>query len=149
MTEAIRQGDIPGVQIRRRRHLALRSRDEVWPWLTEAARLGRWLSPAVDLSGTPPAKIELRSDEATEVARTVAWEPPARWVLSFELLEAGWGRATRLTLEATRDAGGCELSILHEGFQHLPLSLCLSAWESYRTRWSHALDRLEQAIAAP
>jgi uncharacterized protein YndB with AHSA1/START domain len=147
MTEAIRQGDIPGVQIRRRRRLPASSRDEVWRWLTDASRLRQWLSPAVALSGSPPARLEIGIDEATEVARTVSAEPPARWVLDFERVGAGWGRATRVTFEVTGDVGDSELSILHEGFQHLPLSLCLPVWETYRERWADALERLEKAIA--
>jgi hypothetical protein len=147
MTEAIRQGDIPGVQIRRRRRLPDSSPDEVWWWLTDASRLRQWLSPAIALSGSPPARLEIGKDEAAEVARTVSAEPPTRWVLDFEPVGAGWGRATRVTFDVTADVADSELSILHEGFQHLPLSLCLPAWEAYRVRWAEALERLERAIA--
>ena len=43
MTEAIRQGDIPGVQLRRRQVLGV-SADEAWRWLSEPDRLALWLA---------------------------------------------------------------------------------------------------------
>ncbi len=77
-----------------------------------------------------------------ERATTLELVAPRRWVLSFERLDDGWETATRLTFELTAVGGGCELSVLQQGFEHLPLSRCLTIWETYRRRWRRALDAL-------
>ena len=149
MVEAIREGDIPGVQLRCRQLLALPA-GEAWRWLVQPERLARWLGDRAEvvpgsggslrLSGQDEAGAELE-----ERGRTLEISPPLRWVLAFERLDAGWMAATRLTFEVTALSPGCELSVLQQGFHHLPLSLCMSAWEAYRRRWREALARLAEA----
>jgi hypothetical protein len=57
--------------------------------------------------------------------------------------------ATRLTFELTPHGEGCELSVLQEGFEHLPLSDGLTIWEAYRRRWREALTRLAEETLRP
>ncbi|MGH2625176.1 MAG: SRPBCC family protein [Anaerolineales bacterium] len=125
--EAIRQGDIPGVQLRRRQALPL-SCEEAWRWLVEPERLARWLAPA-----------------AGERRRTLEHDPPHRALLSWE--EPGWPVPTRVTLTLHPAGGGCELDVLHQGFERLPLSTCLTVWEAYRRSWREALARLAVAVS--
>lgn len=165
MVEAIREGDIPGVQLRCRRWLPVPA-EEVWRWLTEAEPLGRWLAGKARVKTGPGGGLELagQAEDGSalrEEAKTLAFEPPRLWVLSFR--QPAWPAATRLTLELTpgetapgetpsRWAAGlgpravCELSVLQQGFEHLPLSDGLTLWETYRRRWTEALDRLENAL---
>jgi uncharacterized protein YndB with AHSA1/START domain len=154
MTEAIREGDIPGVQLRRRQALAL-APEEAWRWLVEPALLARWLADVVEVELGVRGGLRLAGhDEVAggaarrERGTTVEYAPPQLWVLAFERLDAGWGAATRLALEVHGRAGGAELDVLQSGFQRLPLSLCLTVWESYRARWRAALGRLAQATSA-
>ena len=153
MTEAIRQGDIPGVQLRQRVWLAGRTREEAWSWLTEPRLIGSWL--ADQAVGSIADGLELRTlgegGAIVETLRTVAPEDRqhrdrGHRILELELRRSDWRVATRLTFSLSPDPGGCELSVLHHGFQHLPLSSCLTAWEAYRERWAAALVRLEQAL---
>ena len=166
-TEAIRQGDIPGVQLRCRQALPLPP-GEAWSWLTESSRLERWLATEAVVAAGPQGSLVLAgtgtgteaSEENTgpaawrERGRTLVWTPPGLWVLAFERLDAGWTAATRLTLAIhpqpgeAGEAGGAELDVLQHGFQRLPLSLCLTVWEAYRRRWRTALSRLAAATAA-
>jgi len=146
MVEDIRQGDIPGVQLRCRQQLAA-TPEEVWKWLTEPGRLERWLAQRAEITPGPKASLLLESQDTggevyREQAQTMAWEPPSRWVLDFQRLDAGWTHATRLTLELTPNPAGTDLSVLQTGFAHLPLSDCLTIWETYRRRWRTALSRL-------
>jgi len=146
--EAIREGDIPGVQLRRRQGLAV-SRPEAWAWLTEPAKLARWLADEAEvepegallLRGSGP-RVDPPSGPWRERGRTVERVPPEVWVLAFERLDAGWPAATRLTLRLHAAPGGCEVDVLQEGFQRLPLSVSLTVWEAYRSRWRTALVRL-------
>lgn len=146
--EAIRAGDIAGVQLRLRRRLPVATRKDLWPWLVEAGRLEMWLADDVEVSGSRPDGLELRGEAFVERARTVSIDRPKSWILDFIRRDAGWTASTRVTLESAMHADGCELSVLHQGFQHLSLSICLSVWEEYRRRWAEALERLDQALTA-
>ncbi|MDX1643218.1 MAG: SRPBCC domain-containing protein [Thermoanaerobaculia bacterium] len=150
MRVPIRQGDIPGVQLRQERQLEA-PRLEVWRWLTEPARLERWLAEEVEaLGGSEPGWRLVGTDEVgaplIESARQESLESGRRWVLVFRRDEAGWESATRLTFELAGDER-CTLTVLQQGFERLSLSRCLSVWEQYRHRWRGALDRLEEALA--
>ncbi len=151
MVEAIRQGDIPGVQLRCRRALPV-SVELAWSWITEADRLRRWIAPEarVELLPEGSLRVESLAEEGAalrEEATTLEISRPQRWVLAFQRQEAGWQVATRLTIELRPDPEGCELSILQEGFEHLPLSECLTIWEAYRRRWRAALELLAKALS--
>lgn len=160
--EAIRQGDIPGVQLRRRQALPLPV-DEAWRWLAETERLAQWLAAAVRREGegvgsplwlegpapvaAPGGAPGTGSDLWRERGRTLAADPPHRWVLAWQRLEAGWPVTTRVSLELHPAPSGCELDVLHQGFERLPLSSCLTIWEAYRRRWRLACERLAAAVA--
>jgi uncharacterized protein YndB with AHSA1/START domain len=147
--EAIREGDIPGVQLRRRQGLALPCED-AWRWLAEPAKLALWLADEAAmeedvllLKGSSP-RVDPPAGPWRERGRTIEIVPPEVWVLAFERLDAGWSAATRLTFRLHATSGGCEIDVLQEGFQRLPLSAGLTVWESYRNRWRTALARLAE-----
>lgn len=152
MVEAIRQGDIPGVQLRVRQPLGI-TPEQAWTWLTDAGRLGRWLAQEARVETGPEGLLVLRThDEATgrgivERGRTLTFDQGRLWVLSFQREDAEWEAATRLSFEVTPGEGGCELGVFHQDFQLLSLSLCLTIWERYRKRWREALERLARAVA--
>lgn len=152
MPEAIREGDIPGVQLRRRHAVAMPP-GEVWPWLIEPPRLARWLAEEATRESPDGPLLLAGTGEAGEPRReratTMELDPPRLWVAAFERLDAGWSAATRLTvrLHPTTPAAS-EVDVLHEGFQRLPLSICLTVWEAYRRRWRAALERLAGEIAS-
>jgi uncharacterized protein YndB with AHSA1/START domain len=142
--EAIRQGDIPGVQLRRRQALAV-SPEEAWRWLTEPDRLALWLAERVEVDGE---EVRLSGPAGDERGRELESVRPRLRILSFEKLGEGWPAATRLTLRIHPAASGCEVDVLQDGFQRLPLSICLTIWEAYRRRWRDALARLAE-VAVP
>jgi hypothetical protein len=148
--EAIREGDIPGVQLRRRQMLSLPPED-AWRWLVDPEKLVLWLADEAEMEPDPKGSLLLSGSSPRvdpppgpwrERGRTIEQVPPTVWVLAFERLDAGWPAATRLTLCLHPAPGGCEVDVLQEGFQRLPLSWGLTAWESYRARWRTALARL-------
>lgn len=148
--EAIRQGDIPGVQLRRRQDLTLPPA-EAWRWLTEPEKLVLWLAREAEVDPGPGGEIRLLGGEEPawrERGRTVELAPPGLWVLSFERLDCGWPAATRLTLRLHAAPAGSQIDVLQDGFQRLPLSTCLTVWETYRLRWKDALTRLA-AVTTP
>ena len=148
--EPIRQGDIPGVQLRRRQDLTL-SPDEAWRWLVEPEKLALWLAREAEVDPGPGGGIRLLSGEepgCREQGKTVELAPPGLWVLSFERLDCGWPAATRLTLRLHAAPAGSQVDVLQDGFQRLPLSACLTVWETYRLRWREALTRLA-AVTTP
>ncbi len=148
--EAIRQGDIPGVQLRRRAVLAV-APAVLWEWLVVPDLLERWAcrQAAVSLErGTTfdwIGNAEL-GEECVETCETVDAAPPWRWRLA--LTQPGWDAATRLQFDLSAADGGSGISVLQNGFEHLSLSLSLTVWEAYRRRWTQALEALDRAIAA-
>lgn len=154
MPEAIREGDIPGVQLRRRQRLPV-AREEAWKWLVEPEKLARWLADEAEvepgsaggllLRGTTP-RVDPPPAPWRERGRTVELAPPELWGLLFERLDANWSAPTRLILKLHAVPGGSELDVLQHGFQRLPLSIGLTVWESYRLRWRTALARLAAAV---
>jgi uncharacterized protein YndB with AHSA1/START domain len=144
MAEAIRQGDIPGVQLRRRQALAVPP-EEAWRWLTEPDRMVLWLAERVESDGDA---IRLSGPAGDERGRLLESSPPALRILAFEKLGEGWTAATRLTLRVHPAGSGSEVDVVQDGFQRLPLSNCLTVWEAYRRRWRDALARLAE-VAAP
>jgi len=152
MPEMIRQGDIPGVQLRRRQDLAVPP-DEAWRWLVEPDRLALWLARQAEVVEGPGGSLLLTGDPGgeggeRERGRTVEVVPPRLWVMSFERLDAGWPAATRLTLRIHHAPGGSQIDVLQDGFQRLPLSAGLTIWEAYRLRWKNALQRLALLTAS-
>ena len=91
MVEAIRQGDIPGVQLRCRQQLAVPAAT-AWRWLTEPALLSSWAGEA-RLEGGVDGVLHLAGEEAAgplrERGRTLEMTPERRWVLAFERLDDG------------------------------------------------------------
>ena len=150
MVEQIRQGDIPGVQLRCRIKIAA-SPSEIWPWLTEPSNLGQWVADRAIPEPPPDDAMTFETSESTgdlvrERIITLEVREPDRLVLNLQQLDARWPVPTRVTFELTDVDGATEVSVLQEGFAHLPLSDCLTIWETYRRRWRTALQRLAEAV---
>lgn len=150
LREGIRQGDIPGVQLRRRRALPV-APAEGWAWLTDPRRLERWLADRVEGERGEASVLRLVSGagqgERVEEIRGVSWQEGRSWTCAFERMEAGWASATRLVFEVDDRGDGCEVSVLQDGFQNLSLSVCMTVWEDYRRRWQAALERLAEVAS--
>lgn len=154
MVVPIREGDIPGIQLRAGLRLRV-DRSEAWRFLTEPRRLETWLADraVVEAGGRGGLRLERAAPDGTgsviEIGRTQRIEPERSWVMAFRKEDRHWEAAsTRLelsVLDAGSD-GACELTVLQAGFHLLALSACLTIWEEYRRRWRDALARLgEQA----
>lgn len=150
--ERIRQGDVPGVQLRKRADVVAASAASVWPFLLEPERLTAWLCDRAEAESEAPAALRLERDTAGTVIReyveVVESRPPNQLILGFRQLDAGWGAATKLTIELVDSQEGCHVAVFQEGFQKLPLSLGLTAWEDARRRWTRALERLREAAGS-
>ncbi len=146
MVERIRQGDIPGVQLRYR-HLLAGTPQEIWAWLTEVERQARWLAGRAELESELEGALLLETTDPAghtqhERLITVASHPPHQWVLDLQNLDGTWPVPTRVIFDLTATPDGTELSVLQTGFAHLPMSDCLTIWETYRRRWRTALTTL-------
>ena len=151
MVEQIRQGDIPGVQLRYRHRLAAQPPD-VWPWLIRPDLLGQWLSDEATADPSSDSTVALETVAAggtrtREQLTVVRAQEPDLLVLDLRDMDGGWPAATRITIELSGRDSESEVSVLQEGFSQLPLSECLTIWETYRRRWRVALARLASLLA--
>jgi len=151
MIEQIRQGDIPGVQLRYR-HVLAAAPPDIWLWLTEVERHPHWLSERSELESGAREVVLLEYTDAaglsqTERLVTVTSDPPRIWVLDLQNQDGTWPVPTRVIFELTATPDGTEVSVLQTGFAHLPLSDCLTIWETYRRRWRTTLISLSAQIA--
>ncbi len=150
MQPPIRQGDIPGVQLRHERRLEI-SAAELWVWVSEPERLSRWLADSAEAhpDGAPGCRLcsaDVEGSEVMEDLRTIARDEGRLWVARFERHGDGWESATWVTLRIVGDEP-CGLVVLQQGFERLDLSRCLTIWEFYRRRWRNAFDRLTAVLA--
>ena len=147
MALPIREGDIPGIQLRARRRLAVDCA-EAWRWLTERDRLERWLADRVEVDTGPRGGLRLERDTASgpvvETARTDRIDPRQTWTLAFRREDPRWEASTRLQLTLLDTDGACEVDVLQGGFHLLAMSSSLTIWEEYRRRWRDALTRLAE-----
>ncbi len=149
----IREGDIPGVQLRRDVIVGA-DLAEVWRSWSEAARARTWLGDEVELDGRAGGSLAIVStlpggEVLRELGTIADWRPPHGFVAGVRLAHRGWDGSTRLTVRLQEDAASTRVDVLQEGFHELPLSVCTTAWELCRVRWSSALDRLEALFAEP
>lgn len=146
MPYAIRQGDIPGVQLRCERSVHLPAA-VLWRWLTEPDYMRRWLADEVELDADGLRLSSLLEDgeRLAERGETLAREEGRLWAMAFQRLDDGWETATELRLEVSADEPG-RLTVLQRRFERLSLSRCLSVWELYRRRWRAALERLATEV---
>jgi uncharacterized protein YndB with AHSA1/START domain len=149
MVLPIREGDIPGIQLRARRRLRV-DRAAAWRWLTEPSRAERWLADRVEIDLGPRGGFRWVRETSpagpalVETGTTERIEPGRVWVLAFHRDDPRWEAKTRLELALLDAEPGCELDVFHAGFQHLAMSACLTIWEEYRRRWRDALARLAE-----
>jgi uncharacterized protein YndB with AHSA1/START domain len=150
VVEPIRQGDIPGVQLRCRRTLP-GDLETVWSCWTDASLLRRWLADQLEVQSAGQTMLAEWGPADGEAARVrfeaIGQQWPVRLVFDLLEMDAGWPVATRLTVELERRDDGSEISVLQQGFAHLPLSECLTIWERYRRCWRAALERLARLLA--
>ena len=148
MALPIREGDIPGIQLRARRRLAI-DRAEAWRWLTERDRLERWLADRVEVDAGPRGGLRLERDTAAgpvvetgqdRADRSAARRGPSRFARRTSVGRRRPGSSCRCSMPS----GGCDLDVLQTGFHLLAMSSCLTIWEEYRRRWRDALERLAE-----
>jgi uncharacterized protein YndB with AHSA1/START domain len=150
MALPIREGDIPGIQLRVQRRLAV-DRVEAWRWLTERERLERWLADRVEVDPGESGGLRLERDSPAgpviETATTERIDRERQWILAFRQQDRRWETTTRLELTLHGADGACELDVLQSGFHLLAMSWSLTIWEEYRHRWRDALERLAREVA--
>ncbi len=150
MQPPIRQGDIPGIQLRHETRLEL-APDELWRWISEPELMARWLADSVEahVDGEPGWLLrgpDGDGGELVEDLRGLVMDGDRLWVARLERLSDNWESATRLTLRV-QGTGPSDLSVLQQGFERLNLSRCLTIWELYRRRWRAAFERLTVAAS--
>lgn len=119
------------------------SPDEVFPYLTDAALLVRWMGDWAELEPTPGGTFSVDIDGVPVRGRYVLVDPPHRLAFTWGAAGNAALPAGSTTVEITlrRDGEDTVLELVHRDLppEELP---------KHETGWGHHLDRLSAAVGA-
>lgn len=128
-----------------------RAADDVWPLLSTAAGLGKWLAGAERFDPVPGGAFRFvsrfKGSEVVEEGRVEAIDAERRIVLSWEWAGQGWQAPTRLELRLEPDTAGTALLIHHSGFDALAPEQRLAARVNYAAAWRDVAQDLKRLVA--
>jgi uncharacterized protein YndB with AHSA1/START domain len=147
-TDAHRWGD--SLPIVLRAPLA-RGAADIWPLLSTAAGLEKWLASAERFDAAPGGAFrfvsQFKGTEIVEEGRVEAMEPERLVALSWEWMGQGWQAPTRVELRLEPDPSGTALVIRHSGFEGLAPEQRLAARLNYTAGWRDVMQDLKRLVA--
>lgn len=128
-----------------------RAAADVWPLLSTAAGLEKWLAGAHRFEAEPGGAFRFVSrfqgNEVVEEGRVEAIEPERLVSLSWEWIGQGWEAPTKVELRLEPDATGAALVIRHSGFEALGPETRLPARRNYAAAWRDVMQDLKRLVA--
>ena len=128
-----------------------RSATDVWPLLSTAAGLEKWLAGAPRFEAEPGGAFRFVSrfqgSEVVEEGRIESIEPERLVALSWEWTGQGWEAPTRVELRLEPDATGSALLVRHSGFEALVPERRLAARRNYAAAWRDVMQDLKRLVA--
>jgi uncharacterized protein YndB with AHSA1/START domain len=128
-----------------------RTSADVWPLLSTAEGLEKWLAGAERFEPAPGGAFRFLSrfqgTEVIEEGQVVAIEPERRVALDWEWTGQGWDALTRVELRLEPDAAGAALVLSHSGFEALAPEKRLAARRNYAAAWRDVLFDLRRLVA--
>jgi uncharacterized protein YndB with AHSA1/START domain len=128
-----------------------RSAPDVWPLLSTAAGLEKWLAGAPRFDAEPGGAFRFVSrfhgNEIVEEGRVEAIEPERLVALSWEWTGQNWEAPTRVELHLEPDSSGAALLVRHSGFEALGPETRLAARRNYAAAWRDVVQDLKRLVA--
>jgi uncharacterized protein YndB with AHSA1/START domain len=128
-----------------------RTAADVWPLLSTAEGLEKWLAGAERFDAAPGGSFRFLSrfqgTDVIEEGQVVAIEPEYRVALDWEWMGQGWDALTRVDLRLEPDEAGAALVLSHSGFEALSPDKRLDARRNYAAAWRDVLFDLRRLVA--
>lgn len=128
-----------------------RAASDVWPLLSTARGLEKWLAGAERFEPEPGGSFRFVSrfqgHEVVEEGRIEAVESERLIALSWEWTGRGWEAPTQVELRLEPDPSGAALLIRHSGFGALAPSTRLEARRNYAAAWRDVMQDLKRLLA--
>ncbi len=133
------------------RALLPRTPADVWPLLSSAAGLSKWVANVEQFEPQQGSAFRFRSRNRGQdvVEQGIVQEIVAdsRLKLSWEWVGEGWSSPTELLFALEPDAGGTSLLISHSGFERINSGGGPAARRNYAGAWAEVLSDLKRLVA--
>ena len=128
-----------------------RSAADIWPLLSTAQGLEKWLAHVERFDGAPEGGFRFTSRhhgrQVVEEGAIESMAPESRVVLALELGGENWGARTKVELSLEPDPSGSALLLLHSGFDKIAPEKASVARREYAASWPKVVADLRRFVA--
>lgn len=128
-----------------------RTAADVWPLLSTAQGLEKWLAGAdrfdATVGGSFRFSSKFKGTEVIEEGRIAALELERLVALDWEWMGQGWDTPTRVELHLAPHDSGVALVLAHLGFDALESKTRLEARRNYASAWRDVLQDLKRLVS--
>ena len=128
-----------------------RAASDLWPLLSTASGLEKWVAHVERFDGTQGGSFRLTSRfqgrQIVEEGRIDEIVPPSRVALSWEWLGEEWGAPTRVEFAIEPESSGSAVIVLHSGFERIDAAKRVTARRNYAGAWPEVLAGLKRLVA--
>lgn len=124
---------------------------DLWPLLSTASGLEKWVAHVERFDGVPGGSFRLTSRfqgrQIVEEGRIEEVVPSSRVALSWEWMGEEWGAPTRVEFVIEPESSGSAVLVLHSGFERIDASKRHTARRNYAGAWPEVLAGLKRLVA--
>ncbi|HMI32360.1 MAG TPA: SRPBCC domain-containing protein [Candidatus Limnocylindrales bacterium] len=123
---------------------------DLWPLLSTAAGLAKWVANVEQFEAQPGSAFRFRSryrgQDVVEQGVVQEIVPESKLKLSWDWVGEGWTAPTELLFALEPEEGGTSVLISHSGFDRIEPAAGLAARRNYATAWAEVLADLKQLL---
>jgi len=128
-----------------------RSSRDLWPMLSTAQGLGKWIGHVDRFDGAPEGSFRFTSRvQGRDVAEEGVIEQMTdqnRVILGWEWMGESWGGRTKVEMALEPDPSGAALLLLHSGFDKIAPAQAAIARRHYAATWPRLVANLRRLVA--
>lgn len=128
-----------------------RSAADIWPLLSTAQGIEKWLAHVERFDGVPGGLFRFTSRhhgrQVVEEGTIELIAPESRVVLAWEWVGAEWGARTKVELSLEPDPSGSALLLLHSGFDKIAPEKAAIARREFAAAWPKVVADLRRFVA--
>jgi len=128
-----------------------RSAADLWPLLSTASGLAKWVASVDQFDAQPGSAFQFRSryrgQDVLEKGVVQEIVPESKLRLTWEWIGEGWSAPTELLFALEPEPGGTSFLISHSGFERIDTGGGPAARRNYATAWAEVLSDLRRLVA--